>query len=385
MNNFSFYNPVRIHFGAGQIKKIADEIPAGAKVLITYGGGSVFNNGVMQQVEAVLAGRDVLRFGGIEPNPAYETLMKAVLLAREQGVDYLLAVGGGSVLDGTKFIAAAVPFEGEPWDILAHKARVESALPIGTVLTLPATGSESNAAAVVSRRATGDKLSFFSGLIFPRFAVLDPETTYSLPPRQIGNGVVDAFVHVVEQYLTFPCDAKIQDRFAEGILLTLIEEGPKAFATPNDYAVRANLMWAATMALQGVVGAGVPQDWSTHALGHEITAMYGLDHAQTLAIVLPAMLHVRRASKREKLLQYAERVWNLSSGDEEARIDAAIEKTRAFFEAMQVKTSFSGYGIAEPDFNALLAKLQEHSGGAGLGERRDVTLEVSRQVFELAR
>jgi NADP-dependent alcohol dehydrogenase len=384
MNNFTFYNPVRVHFGEGQIKKIADEIPRDAKVLITYGGGSVFKNGVMDQVDAALAGRNVVKFGGIEPNPTYETLMKAVALIREQGLNYLLAVGGGSVLDGTKFIAAAVPFKGEPWDILAKGAHVASALPIGSVLTLPATGSESNTAAVVSRRETGDKLAFLSPEVFPKFAVLDPTTTYTLPPRQVGNGVVDAFVHVMEQYMTFPADAKIQDRFAEGILLTLIEEGPKALATPTDYAVRANVMWAATMALNGLIGVGVPQDWSTHAIGHEITAMHGLDHAQTLAVVLPAMLQVRRDAKRGKLLQYAQRVWGLREGSEDARIDAAIEKTRGFFESMQVGTRFSAYGIAEPALDAMLAKLLEH-GGAKLGERQEVTPEVSRRVLELAR
>ncbi len=384
MNNFTFYNPVRIHFGEGQIRKVADEIPADATVLITYGGGSVLKNGVMDQVDAALAGRKVLKFGGIEPNPTYETLMKAVALVREQGVTHLLAIGGGSVLDGTKFIAAAVPFQGEPWDILAKGANVRSALPIGTVLTLPATGSESNTAAVVSRRETGDKLAFLSPEVFPKFAVLDPITTYTLPIRQIGNGVVDAFVHVMEQYMTYPADAKIQDRFAEGILLTLIEEGPKALATPTDYGVRANVMWAATMALNGLIGTGVPQDWSTHAIGHEITAMHGLDHAQTLAVVLPAMLQVRRETKRAKLLQYADRVWNLREGDEDWRIDGAIAKTREFFESMQVGTRFSAYGIAEPALDAMLAKLAEH-GGDGIGERGDVTLEVSRRVLELAR
>ncbi len=384
MNNFSFHNPVRIHFGEGQIKKIANEIPRDAKVLITYGGGSVFKNGVMEQVEAALAGYDVRKFGGIEPNPTYETLMRAVALIREQGVNYLLAVGGGSVLDGTKFIAAAVPFAGEPWDILAKHAHVGAALPIGSVLTLPATGSESNTAAVISRRESGDKLAFLSPEVFPKFAVLDPTTTYTLPPRQVGNGVVDAFVHVMEQYMTFPAEAKIQDRFAEGILLTLIEEGPLALTQPQNYAVRANVMWAATMALNGLIGVGVPQDWSTHAIGHEITAMHGLDHAQTLALVLPAMLQVRREAKRAKLLQYAERVWGLRDGSEDARIDAAIEKTRGFFEAMQVGTRFSAYGINEPAFDAMLAKLSEHGGNA-LGERQDVTTEHARRVFELAR
>lgn len=383
MFNFTFYNPVRIHFGEGQIAQLAQEIKAPARVLVTYGGGSVLRNGVMDQVREALKGVTVFEFGGIEPNPAYETLMQAVALARAEKVDFLLAVGGGSVLDGTKFIAAAVPFEGEPWDILAKGAAIHAALPLGTVLTLPATGSESNTFAVISRRETQDKLAFGNPLVFPRFAILDPLTTYTLPARQVGNGAVDAFVHVMEQYLTYPVDAKIQDRFAEGILLTLIEEGPRALAEPENYAVRANLMWAATMALNGLIGVGVPQDWATHMIGHEITAAHGLDHAQTLAVVLPAMLQVQRASKRAKLLQYAERVWGLREGDEEARITAAIEHTRAFFERMQLKTRLSQYDINANALPAILDKLAAH-GGAELGERKEVTLSVSRRVLELA-
>ena len=383
MFNFTYSNPVRIHFGEGQIAQLAQELPAGTRVLITYGGGSVLHNGVMEQVRSALQGRTVFEFGGIEPNPTYETLMQAVALARAEKIDFLLAVGGGSVLDGTKFIAAAIPFGGEPWDILAKGAAISSAIPLGTVLTLPATGSEGNCFAVISRQSSQDKLGFGNPLVYPRFAILDPLTTYTLPPRQVGNGVVDAFVHVMEQYLTYPVDAKIQDRFAEGILLTLIEEGPRALAEPQNYAVRANVMWAATMALNGLIGVGVPQDWATHMIGHEITARHGLDHAQTLAIVLPAMLQVQRAAKRDKLLQYAERVWGLRVGDAEQRIDAAIEQTRAFFERMQLRTRLSQYEIGADTIDPLLAKLAAHNGSA-LGEHQQVTLDVSRKVLELA-
>jgi len=326
---------------------------------------------------------DSLEFGGIEPNPTYETLMQAVELARREKVDFLLAVGGGSVIDGTKFIAAAIPFQGEPWDILAKQAPINSAVPFGSVLTLPATGSEMNAGSVITRRATRDKLAFIHPLVFPRFSVLDPTKTYTLPPRQVANGVVDAFVHIAEQYLTYPADAKVQDRFAEGLLLTLIEEGPKALTEPENYAVRANLMWTATLALNGLIGAGVPQDWATHMVGHEITALHGLDHAQTLAVVLPAMLQVRRFDKRGKLLQYAERVWGLRDGDEDARIDAAIERTRDFFESLQVPTRLSGYGIGAEAIAPLVDQLERH-GMTALGERQDVDLARSRQVLELA-
>ncbi|MEI7431334.1 MAG: iron-containing alcohol dehydrogenase [Betaproteobacteria bacterium] len=383
MQNFTFYNPTRILFGAGRIADMPREIPANARVLITYGGGSILKNGTLDEVKAALKNFTVFEFSGIEPNPTYETLMQAVELARRERIDFLLAVGGGSVLDGTKFIAAAIPFAGDPWDILAKRAKVSSAVPFGSVLTLPATGSEMNNGAVITKRATDDKLAFSHRLLFPVFSVLDPTKTFTLPPRQVANGVVDAFVHITEQYLTFPVDAKVQDRFAEGLLLTLIEDGPKALQETQNYDVRANLMWTATMALNGLIGSGVPNDWATHMLGHELTALHNLDHAQTLAVVLPAMLQVRREEKRAKLLQYAERVWGLHADDDDARIDLAIEHTRLFFESMGVATRLSAYGIGKDAIPALLAQLERH-GMVTLGEHASFALEGSRKVFELA-
>lgn len=383
MQNFTFHNPTRILFGQGRIADISREIPAGARVLITYGGGSVVKTGTLNEVKAALKDYTVFEFAGIEPNPTYETLMQAVELARSEQIDFLLAVGGGSVIDGTKFIAAAIPFAGEPWDILAKQAEIKSAIPFGSVLTLPATGSEMNSGAVITRRASNDKLVFASPLVYPLFSVLDPTKTYTLPERQVANGVVDAFVHITEQYLTYPSDAKVQDRFAEGLLLTLIEEGPKALQEPENYSVRANLMWTATLALNGLIGAGVPQDWATHMLGHELTALHGLDHAQTLAVVLPAMLQVRREEKREKLLQYAERVWGLREGNAEVRIDQAIKYTRQFFEKMHVSTRLSDYGIGADAIPALVAQLQRH-GLTALGEHQNLDIKRSQQVYELA-
>ncbi|CCJ76771.1 alcohol dehydrogenase [Cronobacter muytjensii] len=387
MNNFNLHNPTHIAFGKGAISELRALIPADSRVLITYGGGSVKKTGVLDQVYSALNGLDVLEFGGIEPNPSYETLMNAVELVRKENVTFLLAVGGGSVLDGTKFIAAAAHYAAasDPWHILETRGSdINDAIPMGSVLTLPATGSESNKGAVVSRRATGDKQAFHSPFVQPRFAILDPVYTYTLPPRQVANGVVDAFVHTVEQYVTYPVNAKIQDRFAEGILLTLIEEGPKALKEPENYDVRANLMWAATQALNGLIGAGVPQDWATHMLGHELTAMHGLDHAQTLAVVLPALWNEKRNEKRAKLLQYAERVWNITEGSDDERIDAAIAATRRFFETMGAPTRLSDYGLDGSSIPALLAKLEEH-GLTALGEHQDITLDVSRRIYEAAR
>jgi NADP-dependent alcohol dehydrogenase len=383
MFKFNFQNPTKILFGKGRIADIAAEIDKTDRVLITYGGGSILKNGVLDQVKAALPDYTLFEFAGIEPNPSYETLMEAVQLVQKEKIDYILAVGGGSVIDGTKFIAAAANFHGDPWDLLAKQATVESALPFGCILTLPATGSEMNSGAVVTRRSLKTKLPFSSPLLYPRFAVLDPTTTYTLPTKQISNGVVDAFIHVVEQYLTYPVNAKVQDRFAEGLLLSLIEEGPTALKDPQNYDVRANIMWCATLALNGLIGAGVPQDWATHMIGHEITAMHGLDHAQTLAIILPSVLTVEKQQKGAKLLQYGERVWGIVDGDESERIDKAIEKTRSFFESMQVKTRLSDYGIKQESIGKLVTQLEKH-GMVKLGEKKNITPEVSRAILELS-
>jgi NADP-dependent alcohol dehydrogenase len=323
-------------------------------------------------------------FGGIEPNPAYETLMLAVEKIRQEKYDYLLAIGGGSVIDGTKFIAAAVPFtQGDPWTIVTDQLPVKAAVPFGTVLTLPATGSEMNPTSVVSRQSIKAKLAFASPAVYPRFSVLDPVYTYTLPAKQIGNGVVDAFIHVMEQYMTYPVHGKVQDRFAEGLLLTLIEEGPQALAEPENYDVRANVMWAATLALNGLIGQGVPQDWATHMIGHEITALYGLDHAQTLAIVLPALLTVRKEQKQDKLLQYAERIWQLTEGSADERIGQAIANTKTFFEAMGLPTALSKYGLGAEVIEAVTGSLKQH-GMVKLGENSDVTPEIVKKILEQA-
>ena len=382
MLNFTYYNPTQIAFGEGSIARLDRLLPADARILILYGGGSAERNGTLTVVEAALCARTVQRFGGIEPNPSYETLMKAIALVRREKLDFLLAVGGGSVIDGTKFVAAAVDYDGEPWNILeTYGKKITRALPIGCVLTLPATGSEANCAGVVTRKSVKAKLGFASPLLYPRFSVLDPVKTYTLPPRQVANGVVDAFVHVMEQYVTYPAQAAVQDRYAESLLQILIEIGPQALATPQDYDVRANLMWSATQALHGVIGAGVPQDWATHKIGHEITALHGLDHAQTLAIVLPSLLQLRRDVKHDKLLQYASRVWNIQTGTADERIDAAITRTRAFFEALGVKTRLSDYGIGAEAIDEIVAQLETH-GMTAIGEDKGIDLAFSRRILE---
>lgn len=381
MYNFEYQNPVKVIFGKGEIAKVGKNIPEGSKILITYGGGSIFKNGVYDQVKESIKGFEVLEFGGIEPNPHYETLMKAVEIVRKENISFLLSVGGGSVIDGTKFIAAAACYAGaDPWDILSKRAPVKAAVPHGAVLTLPATGSEMNAGAVITRVETKEKLAFGSPKVMPLFSVLDPETIYSLPEKQIANGIVDAFVHVIEQYLTFPVNSPIQDRFAESILKTLIEEGPKVIADKTNYDAAANFMWSATMALNGLIGAGVPQDWATHMIGHELTAFHGIDHARTLAIVLPGVMKIEREQKKAKLLQYGERVWGILDGTDEERINQTIGKTVAFFESLGVQTKLPDYSVSTETINAITDRFRKR--GYKLGEKANIGPEEIQMILE---
>ncbi len=389
MNNFTYYNPTQAVFGKGQLSELNKLVPAKANILITYGGGSVKRLGTLDRVKEELATseRKLFEFGGIEANPQFETAMKAVDIVRSEGIDFLLAVGGGSVMDATKFIALAGASDahiGKERELMFHgfaPVPVERAIPMGTVVTLPATGSEMNGFSVISDGH--EKLPIFSPLTFPVFSILDPELTYTLPERQVANGVVDTFVHVLEQYITYPVDARFQDRVAEGILQTLIEVGPETLANPEDYNARANLFWCATMALSGVVGSGVPQDWTTHMIGHEITALFGLDHARTLAIVQSPLWKIRKEKKQAKLAQYAERVWGIHEGSESEKADQAIAKTEAFFRSLGMKTTLSENDISKEDIPKVIHALEKH-GMTQLSESGDFTLEHAQEVLELA-
>ena len=379
MQSFNFYNPVKIIFGRDTINSLPDEIPASARILMTYGGGSIKKNGVYNQVVKALTGRTLFEFGGIEPNPSLETLSSALALARSKRIDFLLAVGGGSVIDGTKWLAAAVPFEGDPWDIAAKQAPIHLAIPIGVVLTLPAAGSEMNGSAVISKHSTREKWSFSSPLVMPRFSILDPTVTRSLPLRQVAYGIVDAFVHVCEQYLTVRSGSELQDRQAEAILNTLIECGPKAMTDRDNEDLLATMMWTTTNACNGLIGVGVPHDWATHTIGHEITALTGMDHAHTVAIVLPALLAHERERKFSKLVQFAERVWRLKGGDENERITEAIRRTRSFFDSLNVPTRLSSCNIGPEIADEIAARFAER--GIACGERRTIDSKAVKQIL----
>lgn len=385
MYNFEYKNPVKIIFGKDKISKVANEIPQGAKVLMTYGGGSIKRTGVYEQVTSALKGISFIEFGGIEANPHYETCMKAVEVVKAEKIDFLLAVGGGSVLDATKFIACAALFEnGDPWDFMAKRGivNVEKALPLGAILTLPATGSEMNGNSVITRKSTQEKKPFGSPLLMPQFSILDPECVFTLPQIQVANGVVDAFVHVYEQYLTYNVNSPLQDRLAEGILTTLIEEGPKVLANRNDYESAANFMWSATMALNGIIAVGVPQDWSTHMIGHELTAYHGIDHARTLAIVLPGMMHVKRDNKKDKILQYGERIWGIKAGSDNERIDEAIAKTVAFFESVGISTKLADYNVPVKTISKITKRFEE--SGVKIGEKADIDFIEVEAILKYA-
>ncbi|MDP5198171.1 iron-containing alcohol dehydrogenase [Flavobacterium sp. DG2-3] len=384
MLNFELYNPTNLVFGKGQIEKLSTLVPKNAKVLLAYGGGSIFKNGIYDQVIANLKGFEIVEFGGIEPNPRFETLMKAVDVIKAEKIDFILAVGGGSVIDGVKFISAAVNFEGNPIDILQKRILIkDNAMPFGTVLTLPATGSEMNSGYVVTIEATQEKLSSGGSALFPKFSICDPAVIASLPKRQIQNGVVDAYTHVMEQYLTYPTDAFLQDRIAEGILQTLIEVGPGVVENPTDYTLASNFMWSCTMALNGLIQKGVPSDWATHMIGHELTALYEIDHARTLAIIGPSLYHVMFETKKAKLAQYGRRIFNLTGSDEEVAKEA-INKTVEFFHTMGMDTKLSQYTEDYSKTADFIVNRFEERGWKGLGENQLVTLDKVRSIVELS-
>lgn len=386
MLNFELYNPTKLVFGKGQIEKLSTLVPFGSKILLAYGGGSIFKNGIYEQVKTALSGFEIVEFGGIEANPQFETLMKAVALIREQKIDFILAVGGGSIIDGVKFMSAAVPFEGNPIDILQKRILfkdISKVVPFGTVLTLPATGSEMNSGSVVTIKATQEKLDFGGSALFPRFSICDPTVIVSLPKRQLQNGVVDAYTHVLEQYLTYPHHAYLQDRIAESILQTLIQVGPEVVENPADYALASNFMWSCTMALNGLIQKGVPSDWATHMIGHELTALYGIDHARTLAIIGPNLYRVLFETKKGKLAQYGKRIFNLS-GSEDEMANEAINKTVEFFHIMGMQTKLSENTEDYEKAADFIVNRFEKRGWKALGERQNITLEKVKSIVEMS-
>ena len=383
MLNFELVNPVKILFGKGEITKIEKLVPKQANVLLLYGKGSIKKNGVYDQVTQALSGHNTIEFGGIPANPEYAILLEALAIIKKENISFILAVGGGSVIDGAKFLSSAALFEGEnPWDILAKRIRTDKGMPFGTVLTLPATGSEMNSGSVISRKETGEKLAMGGPGLFPQFSILDPTVVASIPNRQLANGITDAYTHVLEQYMTYPIGADLQDRFAESIMNSLIETAPKLMDNPSDYTIAANFMWCCTMALNGLIQKGVPTDWAIHAMGHELTALHGIDHARTLAIIAPRHYAYFLENKKEKLAQYGERVWNITEGSLEERAKKAIDKTEYFFQSLDIPTRISEYATDYSETAVKVSSALENRGWTALGEHKNVTPDAVKAIVE---
>ena len=377
MENFIFQNPTKLIFGKGMIAQLAKEIPVGKRVLVTFGGGSVRKNGVYEQMQEALKGFETVEFWGIESNPKIETLREAIKLGKERKVDFLLAVGGGSVIDGTKLIAAGLLYDGDAWDLVLKGVCTET-LPLASVLTIPATGSEMNSGAVISRKETAEKFAFYSKN--PVFSILDPTVTFTLPTWQVACGVVDTFVHVMEQYMTRPGQSRLMDRWAEGIIHTLVEIAPDIVKDHTDYDKMAEFMLCATMGLNHFIGMGVCEDWATHMIGHELTALHGLTHGATLAIVLPGLWRTLKEKKMAKLVQFGERIWGITEGDDSTRADRTIEQTEAFFRSLGVPTRLGEANIGDDTIDEIERRFRERK--VAFGEDHDITAEVARKILE---
>lgn len=384
MENFTYKNPTKIIFGEGQIKTLRDEIPANKRILLLYGGGSIKTNGIYEQVLKTLEGYDIVEFGGVLPNPEYELLEEAVVVIKKEKRDFILAVGGGSVIDAAKFLSAASLYEGDTWEMIQKRAELLEVLPFASILTLPATGSEMNSGFVLSRTATKEKLSMGSPLLFPKFSVLDPTVITTIPKHQIVNGIVDAMNHTFEQYLTYPVGGALQDRFAEGILLTLIEEGKKVVEDATNYEAAASFMWSCTLALNGLIAQGVPTDWAVHGMGHELTALFGIDHACTLAIIGPNHYRYNMKQKKEKLAQFAERVWGIDAGTVEEKAQKGLDCLVDFYHSLGVKTRLSDYVVNYEGTAEIIAQRFTDRGWSGIGEKREITPEDVAEILKMS-
>ena len=385
MNNFEFKNPTKIIFGKDKIANLAKEIPDNAKILMLYGGGSIKSNGIYDQAKNALSAFEVVEFGGIPANPEYAVLLEALQIIKTQKITFLLAIGGGSVIDGTKFLSAAAVYEGEtPWEILTGGKPILKGMPFGAVLTLPATGSEMNSGFVLTRKETKEKLASGGPALYPQFSILDPQVVSSIPQKQIANGLADAFTHVLEQYMTYPSDSLLQDRFAESILQTLVEVAPAILKNASDYNAASNFMWSCTMALNGLIGQGVPQDWAVHMMGHELTALFGIDHARTLAIIAPSHYRYNIETKKDKLAQYAERVWGVTEGTTEEKAKAGIDKTEDFFHSLGIKTKLSEYTSDYSGTAEIVSKRFTDRGWLGLGEHRKLAPVDAAKIIEMS-
>ena len=389
MNNFVFYSPTEFVFGKdteGQVGELSQKYGA-RKVMIVYGGGSAQRSGLLDRVKASLdkAGLSWCELGGVQPNPTDGKVYQGIELAKKENIDLLLAVGGGSVIDTAKAIAAGVPYSGDFWDFFEGKAKVEAALKVAVVLTIPAAGSEGSGNAVITKEATLQKLGIkVPGLLRPVFSIMNPELTYTLPPFQTACGAADMMAHIMERYFSNTPDVELTDRISEGVLKAIIEEAPKAMKNPQDYGARANLMWAGMVAHNDICGVGREEDWSSHALEHEVSAVYGVAHGAGLSVIFPAWLTWMTTHNLPKLVQFAVRVWDVpAEGNPEAVALEGIRRLRRFFSSLELPITFGELGIAVPDIDLLVSSVHRNKGEL-LGNYVKLTRQDTAEIYRLA-
>ncbi len=383
MYNFTFHVPTTIHFGKGQISHLADLAAYGKKVLLCYGGGSIKRNGIYDQATKILsdAGLQIFELSGVEPNPRIQTVRRGVELCRKESIDMVLAIGGGSTIDCAKVVAAGAKYDGDAWDLVIHPELIEAALPIFSVLTLAATGSEMDAFAVISDMTKNEKWGTAAECLKPTMSVLDPTYTFSVPARQTAAGTADMMSHTFENYFSMDDGAYVQKRMAEALLKTMIHYGPIALEKPDDYDARANLMWAASHAINGLVGEGCAPAWCVHPMEHELSAFYDITHGEGLAILTPAwMEHVLSEKTEKQFATYGRNVWGLTGTDDAPVAREAIARTRQFFtETMHMPATLHEVGITDEEhFDVMAQKAADGSKGSFVPLTKEDIVEIYR-------
>ncbi len=389
MDNFTYYSPTLFEFGRGAEEKVGmmTYLTGATKVMIVYGRNYAKKNGLISRISNSLntLGIEHVELGGVQPNPTDELVYEGIKLARAKKIDGLLAVGGGSVIDTAKAIAAGVPYKGDFWDFFSGKAQVEEALPVGVILTIPGSGSEGSGNCVITKTDDAVKLSLRTDSILkPRFAIMNPEMTSSLSAKQTAIGVVDMMVHIMERYFSITTRVEVTDRLAEGLLMALMTEAPKALADPSDYQARANIEWAGTLAHNGLVGCGRREDWVSHFMEHEISALYpDVAHGAGLAVVVPAWMSFMAHHKPSKVAQLGRRIFGVDVRDDRSAAIETVASLRAYFTAvLRMPATFKALGIENPDIDTLVAKLHENKGET-IGGYYKLTAADTRQIYEL--
>lgn len=387
MNNFVFFPATKYVFGKGVENKVAEQLEAFGmrKPLIVYGKGSVVRSGLLDRVKKSLeeAGIDYAELGGVQPNPVDAKVYEGIEIASKECIDSVLAVGGGSSIDTAKAIAAAIPYDGDFWDFYCGKAKVTKALPVGVVLTIPAAGSEGSGNTVITKFDGLHKLGMGCDVLRPKFALMNPELTYTLPPYQTAAGITDMLAHIMERYFSNTPDVEITDRVAEGVMKAIINEAPKVIANPENYDARANIMWSGTLAHNGVCSGGREEDWATHGLEHELSAVYDVTHGAGLAVMFPAWMKYALRSNPGKLAQYARRVFDIEESDDVKAAAKGIEALKKFLRSIGMPVSMKELGIDDPDVKLLSEKVTENKGEV-FGNYIKIDKKAAEDIYNIA-